>query len=82
MKLTLLLINMNKNYDFIVKLKASNTGSAVLVKQNDYYYLLTAAHQIVLPVDEEVFGHLLHIVQGKIPGVDAAGVEHAYPGQL
>lgn len=44
MKLTLLLINMNKNYDFIVKLKASNTGSAVLVKQNDYYYLLTAAH--------------------------------------
>ena len=46
------------------------------------FYLLTAAHQIVLPVDEEVFGQLLHIVQGKIPGVDAAGVEHAYPGQL
>ena len=35
---------MNKNYDFTVKLKASNTGSAVLVKQDGYYYLLTAAH--------------------------------------
>jgi len=36
--------NMNKNYDFSVKLKASDTGSAVLVKQDGYYYLLTAAH--------------------------------------
>lgn len=36
--------NMNKNYDFTVKLKASDTGSAVLVKQDGYYYLLTAAH--------------------------------------
>lgn len=35
---------MNKNYDFTVKLKASDTGSAVLVKQDGYYYLLTAAH--------------------------------------
>lgn len=42
--LTSLLSNMNKNYDFTVKLKANNTGSAVLVKQNEYYYLLTAAH--------------------------------------
>ena len=35
---------MNTNYDFTVKLKANDTGSAVLVKQNDSYYLLTAAH--------------------------------------
>ena len=35
---------MNKNYDFTVKLKANDTGSAVLVKQNESYYLLTAAH--------------------------------------
>lgn len=41
---TLLLSNMNTNYDFTVKLKANDTGSAVLVKQNEYYYLLTAAH--------------------------------------
>lgn len=41
---TLLLSNMNKDYDFTVKLKAGDTGSAVLVKQNECYYLLTAAH--------------------------------------
>lgn len=41
---TSLLNNMNKNYDFTVKLKANDTGSAVLVKQNESYYLLTAAH--------------------------------------
>ncbi len=41
---TSLLSNMNKNYDFTVKLKASNIGSAVLVKKNEHYYLLTAAH--------------------------------------
>lgn len=41
---TSLLSNMNKNYDFTVKLKANDTGSAVLVKHNDCYYLLTAAH--------------------------------------
>ena len=35
---------MNKNYDFTVKLKAGNKGSAVLVKQDGFYYLLTAAH--------------------------------------
>lgn len=35
---------MNTNYDFTVKLKANDTGSAVLVKQNESYYLLTAAH--------------------------------------
>ncbi|UKI18523.1 MAG: serine protease [Bacteroidales bacterium] len=35
---------MNKNYDFTVKLKANDTGSAVLVKHNECYYLLTAAH--------------------------------------
>lgn len=35
---------MNKNYDFTVKLKVNDTGSAVLVKQNESYYLLTAAH--------------------------------------
>lgn len=35
---------MNKNYDYTVKLNASDTGSAVLVKQDGYYYLLTAAH--------------------------------------
>lgn len=35
---------MNTNYDFTVKLKANDAGSAVLVKQNDSYYLLTAAH--------------------------------------
>ena len=35
---------MNKNYDCTVKLKANDTGSAVLVKQNESYYLLTAAH--------------------------------------
>lgn len=41
---TSLLNNMNTNYDFTVKLKANDTGSAVLVKQNEFYYLLTAAH--------------------------------------
>lgn len=41
---TSLLSNMNKNYDFTVKLKANDTGSAVLVKHNECYYLLTAAH--------------------------------------
>ena len=39
-----LLSNMNKDYDFTVKLKAGDTGSAVLVKQNECYYLLTATH--------------------------------------
>lgn len=41
---TSLLSNMNKNYDFTVKLKANDTGSAVLIKHNECYYLLTAAH--------------------------------------
>ena len=41
---TSLLNDMNTNYDFTVKLKANDTGSAVLVKQNESYYLLTAAH--------------------------------------
>ena len=41
---TSLLSNMNKNYDFTVKLKANDTGSAVLFKHNECYYLLTAAH--------------------------------------
>ena len=41
---TSLLSNMNKNYDFTIKLKANDTGSAVLVKHNECYYLLTAAH--------------------------------------
>ncbi len=36
--------NMNKNYNYTVKLKASDTGSAVLVKHDSFYYLLTAAH--------------------------------------
>ena len=44
MMLTSLLSNMNKNYDYTVKLKANDTGSAVLVKHNECYYLLTAAH--------------------------------------
>ncbi len=35
---------MNTNYNFTLKLKANDTGSAVLVKQNEFYYLLTAAH--------------------------------------
>ena len=35
---------MNNSYDFTVKLKASDTGSAVMVKHDDCYYLLTAAH--------------------------------------
>lgn len=35
---------MNKKYDLAFKLKAGNTGSAVLVKQDDLYYLITAAH--------------------------------------
>ena len=35
---------MNKDFDFSVKLKASDTGSAVLIKQDGTYYLLTAAH--------------------------------------
>ena len=35
---------MNNNFDFTVKLKASDTGSAVMVKHDDCYYLLTAAH--------------------------------------
>lgn len=41
---TSLLSNMNTNYNFTLKLKANDTGSAVLVKQNEFYYLLTAAH--------------------------------------
>ena len=36
--------SMNKDFDFSVKLKASDTGSAVLIKQDGAYYLLTAAH--------------------------------------
>jgi len=36
--------NMNTNYNFTVRLKANDTGSAVLVKHNECYYLLTAAH--------------------------------------
>ena len=38
------LSNMKKDYECSVKLEASNTGSAVLVKQEGVYYLLTAAH--------------------------------------
>ena len=41
---TSLLSNMNTNYNFTLKLKANDTGSAVLVKHNECYYLLTAAH--------------------------------------
>ena len=37
---TSLLSNMNKNYDFTVKLKANDTGSAVLIKHNDHYSVL------------------------------------------
>ena len=51
--LILHLSNMNKNYDFIVKLKANDTGSAVLVKQDGYYYLLTAAHVCEECTDEK-----------------------------
>ena len=52
---TSLLSNMNKNYDFTVKLKANDTGSAVLVKHNECYYLLTAAHVCdKLPGDKAV----------------------------
>ena len=47
------LSNMNKNYDFTVKLKANDTGSAVLVKQDGYYYLLTAAHVCEEYTDEK-----------------------------
>ena len=36
--------SMNKDFDFSVKLEASDTGSAVLIKQDGTYYLLTAAH--------------------------------------
>ena len=35
---------MNNDFDFSVKLKASDTGSAVLIKQDGAFYLLTAAH--------------------------------------
>ena len=35
---------MNKDFDYSVKLKASDTGSAVLIKQDGAYYLLTASH--------------------------------------
>ena len=38
------LSSMNEKYDFTVRIKASDTGSAVLVRQDGYYYLLTAAH--------------------------------------
>ena len=44
---------MNKNYDFTVKLKANDTSSAVLVKQDGYYYLLTAAHVCEECTDEK-----------------------------
>ena len=44
---TSLLSNMNTNYNFTLKLKSNDTGSAVLVKQNEFYYLLTAAHVCV-----------------------------------
>lgn len=36
--------DMSKHFDYTVKLRAGNTGSAVLVKQDRGYYLLTAAH--------------------------------------
>lgn len=35
---------MKKDFEYSVKLKASDTGSAVLIKQDGAYYLLTAAH--------------------------------------
>lgn len=35
---------MNKDFDYSVKIKATDTGSAVLIKQGGEYYLLTAAH--------------------------------------
>lgn len=38
------LSSMNKDFESSVKLIASKTGSAVLVKQDNEYYLLTAAH--------------------------------------
>lgn len=44
---------MNKNYDFAVKLKASDIGSAVLVKQDGFFYLLTAAHVCEECTDEK-----------------------------
>ena len=47
------LSNMNKDYDLTVKLKASDTGSAVIVKRDGYYYLLTAAHVCEECTDEK-----------------------------
>ncbi len=42
--LLMFLNNMKKDFGCSVKLKASNMGSAVLVKEGETYYLLTAAH--------------------------------------
>lgn len=44
MVLSFCLSNMNKDFESSVKLIASDTGSAVLVKQEGGFYLLTAAH--------------------------------------
>ena len=35
---------MNKDFDYTVKIEAVDVGSAVLIKQDEGYYLLTAAH--------------------------------------
>ncbi len=73
---------MSKDFDYSVKLKAGNTGSAVLIKQDGEYYLLTAAHVgegspedntvIVTCVDgsEHMFDNLNRVVSPKKGGAD------------
>ena len=64
---------MSKNFDYTVKLKAGNTGSAVLVKQDGGYYLLTAAH---------VYEGALEDGKVKITGTDGTTQEFDNPRSL
>ncbi len=58
--------SMNKDFEYSVKLNANDTGSAVLVKQEDAYYLLTAAH--LCDSDEEENSVTITNTAGEIIG--------------
>ena len=64
---------MSKNFDYSIKLKAGNTGSAVLIKQDGGYYLLTAAHVYEGPMENGIV---------KITGTDDTTQEFANPNCL
>ena len=73
---------MSKDYDYTVRLKARDTGSAVLIKQEGAYYLLTAAHVCegqtgensvaITSIDgtEQKFSNLEHVLSSSRGGAD------------